>query len=109
MNFCPNCEFKFYQSETSDGLIYLCKNCGTQEQSNETIISTIIYKNQKIDNLNVRDLVYDPSYPRMNTIECPNKQCISHKDKKLQECIFLIGNNLKKIYICVNCKTQWGY
>ena len=109
MKFCPNCEFKFYQTETEEGLVWECKNCGTVEKSDEIVIFKNVYKGTQIDNINVSDIVYDPSYPRSKNFKCPNKACKSVKDKKLQECIFLTGNNMKKIYICTLCKAQWGY
>ena len=111
MKFCPNCEFKFYQTETPEGLVWQCKNCGTLEKSDEVVIFRNIYKGTEIDNLNVNDIVYDPSYPRSNKFKCPNQNCmtLNPKKKKKQECIFLTGDNMKKIYICTTCKTQWGY
>ena len=109
MKFCPNCNFKFYQTETNDSLLWVCRNCGTKEPCKDHILVTHYYKEEEIDDINVRDLIYDPSYPRLRKIPCPNGKCESKKDKGKQECIFLTGSNLKQIYVCTACSTQWGY
>ena len=109
MRFCPNCNFKYYQKETEEGLKWQCKVCGTEEPCMERIIITKKYKGSKIDNINVTDIIYDPSYPRSKKYKCPTKTCESNKDKKKRECIFLTGQDMKKIYVCVVCRTQWGY
>lgn len=109
MRFCPNCDFKYYQKEEEEGLYWFCQSCGTKEPCVEKVIMTKRYVESKIDNIDVTDIIYDPSYPRSKKFKCPNKTCISNKDKSKRECIFLTGNNMKKIYVCVSCRTQWGY
>lgn len=110
MNFCTNCNFKYNIVNKDNKLVLICKNCGNTDDYKDNFKIVNDYKKKIIENLNIVDLIYDPSYARTTKIKCPNKECPSRTDKKLQECILLNNNkDFKKIYICVVCKTQWGY
>ena len=110
MNFCNQCNNLLYIKEVENKLINQCKTCGNVEETNQYIIFEKKYSIKKIVDINVKDIIYDPCYPRTVHKSCPNDTCISKKDKTKQESIFIENNNtLKLTYICTQCLTQWSY
>ena len=95
MKFCKKCSNMLYiQSdinsneggETVHGLKYTCRNCNYKET--DTNPKRCVYENIYNQNSLTYDIIYnkytrhDPTLPRMNTIKCINKKCISNDDIK---------------------------
>lgn len=110
MQFCKECENKLTITEEEDALYMKCSECGFKELYSGTFIERKNYKNKDVVQTdNNKFLIHDPSLPRTCQKECPNKECISLKDKDLQEAIFITDSiTLKLTYICVNCNTRWS-
>ena len=111
MNFCKDCNSYISISETENGIINLCKNCGWNEPFTENTVSTKIYKNEVIssDN-NLKYYKYDPAIPRTKKIKCPNDKCDSYENESLQNSIFFTDNITNKlVYVCTLCDTEWTY
>ena len=122
MHFCENCGNMYYirlMSEDSDKLIYYCRKCNNK---NEDIINDEICVSKthiKDTSLTYKNIVneytkLDPTLPRINTIDCPNKECDSNKDKSdknyvEKEIIYLRydDKNVKFVYLCANCDKTW--
>ena len=51
----------------------------------------------------------DPTLPRIRNLKCPNPECKFNKEDKTAEVIYVRydDNNLKYLYICVECDTTW--
>ena len=51
----------------------------------------------------------DPTLPHINTIKCPNSGCESNTSGKEKDVIYLKYDtiNMKFLYICNICNTQW--
>jgi DNA-directed RNA polymerase subunit RPC12/RpoP len=101
-------------NETSENLEYYCRQCGQIEnniQNNISVSKTVIKQNeQKFSHIINKYTKLDPTLPRINTLDCPNKECPSVKDPPLQEAIFIQDPvTIKLTYICVNCNTEWKY
>ena len=91
MKFCTECHNMYYlkvsddDSETvSNILIYYCRNCGYEEiTSNEgsICVSDIELKRgeKKYTHAVNEYTKYDPTLPRINTIKCPNQECVSNQ------------------------------
>jgi DNA-directed RNA polymerase subunit M/transcription elongation factor TFIIS len=111
MNFCKECDNKLFPMEENNKLWNKCMDCGFKEEYNNLIINTKNYKNKDTINIeNNKYIIYDPSLPRTIHKQCPNKNCISIKNPKLQEAIFIQDSvTIKLKYICVNCNTEWKY
>jgi DNA-directed RNA polymerase subunit M/transcription elongation factor TFIIS len=110
MKFCSQCNNILYIKELENKLVNHCKICGNMEDTDQYIIYEKKYTIKKIIDMNVRDIIYDPGYPRTIHKKCPNDKCPSIKNSKLQESIFIENNNtLKLTYICTECLTQWSY
>jgi hypothetical protein len=120
INFCEQCDMKldyYVESETVEGnpKLYLgCKACGFKKEHTE---SSCIYNNDyKIDLSQIINqnpyLEYDITLPLIKenqNISCPNSECISNKEKKPSEILYIKYDyeNLKFSYICKHCKQNW--
>lgn len=107
--FCENCDNILYPEEDDDKLILQCKNCGHKEDNKDSLIVEKIYKKSAdASHTNVKYVVYDNTLRRTTKVKCPNNKCKSHDKKDLQESVIVIDKVTKrKIYICINCFTQW--
>lgn len=117
-------------SETNgDKMIYYCRNCGYKDlestEEGSCVLKTWIQKSNLTFNHIVNDYTkLDPTLPRIYNIPCPNEACITHTgsgekkppgssgsgDKKPpSEVIYMRydDENMKYLYICVNCNTNW--
>ncbi len=120
MNFCSKCDNMYYMKinddENSDEqgkLIYYCRNCG-HEETNVHLGNLCISKyeasiSQKSSKIN-EYTKYDPTLPHSHTIKCPNEQCLSNeKDGAMSDVIYIRVDdiNMKYMYLCVYCNTNW--
>jgi hypothetical protein len=98
-------------NEEQDKLEYYCRQCGNNESQevNISVSKTIIKQNdQKFSHIINRFTKLDPTLPRINTIDCPNKDCLTKKGTKND----IVGvkidkQNLVWMYQCTICDTTW--
>jgi hypothetical protein len=142
MNFCKECDnyltLQMKETTTQDKLIYVCKNCGFDEEYNSLLNKNekdefCIYKNyyDKNDilthNENIKFLSEDPTLPRVNNINCPNDECITNtnldsgallnkdttKSKKQtdnkNEVVYLIINDQDMIFQYLCCNCKTSW
>ena len=111
MKFCEKCSNLLYYTESEDGIMLKCHNCGFMQENHNNILATNLYKNSDTQSVASNEYsIYDPSLPRTIHRKCPNEQCESLKDKKLQEAVFITDKvTLEQIFICCVCKTEWKY
>ena len=66
-------------------------------------------KNNKIRNLEENEFICkDPILPRTHDYSCKNPNCITHKDTKKKEAVFIKDkDSFKIIYICCVCFYSW--
>lgn len=120
MHFCNECNNMYYIRVSGDDgkkLIYYCRNCGHEDDlvSSENIcVSKTNFKRseQKYNHLINEYTKLDPTLPRINTIKCPNGDCISNNAKDSEnkrEVIFLRydDTNMLYVYLCAKCDTVW--
>ena len=127
MHFCSKCDNMYYIRVSADDgkkLIYYCRNCGHENDlvSSENIcVSKSNFKRseQKYNHLINEYTKLDPTLPRIDTIKCPNGDCISNggngdgEDEtinKNREVIFLRydDTNMLYVYLCAKCDTVWN-
>lgn len=119
MKFCEKCDNMFYirvseenEDDTSDSLVYYCRNCGNSESNiiESICVSKIQIKRseQKIMNTVNEFTKMDPTLPRLDNIPCPNQECPSNNGSD-KEVIYIRydDTNLKFIYLCANCDKIW--
>jgi len=126
MHFCSECDNMYYIRVSADDgkkLIYYCRNCGHEDDlvSSENIcVSKSNFKRseQKYNHLINEYTKLDPTLPRIDTIKCPNGDCISNggsgdeedeTTNKNREVIFLRydDTNMLYVYLCAKCDTVW--
>lgn len=115
MKFCQFCNNMLYVSTTPEKkLEYYCNMCGKNETVDTTEQSVCIIDDNKIDDTILynqyitTNIKYDPSLPRVNNIECPNKNC-TKKSNQEPETIYLKYDfiNMKYLYYCCYCEHFW--
>ena len=114
-------------NKDEDKLIYYCRNCGNEDNSLATnmnnlfVSKTTIKKEMNYKNVINKYTKLDPTLPRINNIDCPNKECISNKNNDGEEknnennnvnkdilYIRYDDKNMKYIYLCSHCDTVWN-
>ena len=89
MHFCSQCKNMYYlkisdeEGESENMLIYYCRNCGHEDKNitaeNVCVSETQLRRSEKKYSQMVNEYTkYDPTLPRINTIKCPNHECISN-------------------------------
>jgi hypothetical protein len=95
-HYCRNCKHV-------DGTIAQDGGCilDVQTKNEEQQISRVINKYTKAD----------PTLPRSYTMKCPNSKCKSNIDEPMvnPEVVYIRYDdaNLKYLYICTTCDSQW--
>tara|TARA_B100001287_G_C22636432_1_gene507800 strand:+ start:319 stop:843 length:525 start_codon:yes stop_codon:yes gene_type:complete len=90
-----------------------CKNCGFKKQISESIKLYEFNVNDKINTIRTLEdnklLSMDPTLPRTRDYSCKNVNCITHKNSKEKEAVFLrIPKSYNLSYICTKCYFSWN-
>jgi DNA-directed RNA polymerase subunit M/transcription elongation factor TFIIS len=116
MRFCFRCSNMYYISINPDDpnkLIYYCRNCGNQDfvSVDDATISKIQLKKsqQEFSHIINKYTKLDPTLPRVSNILCPNGDCLTNKEDKPCEIIYIRydDTNMKYVYLCSTCDTVW--
>ncbi len=126
MHFCPKCGNMYYlklMNKDEDKLIYYCRNCGNEDTSLATntrnlyVSKSTIKKEMNYKNVINKYTKLDPTLPRINNIDCPNKECPSNnnsggeqKNNSNKDILYIRydDKNMKYIYLCSLCDTVWN-
>ena len=117
MHFCTKCSNMYYiriNSDDPNKLVYYCRQCGNEDKllavENVCVSKTQIKKDeQSFVHIVNKYTKLDPTLPRVNNILCPNQDCITNKNDKEREIIYIRydDTNMKYIYLCSDCDTVW--
>lgn len=125
MKFCIKCDNMYYIGVTAEDpnkISYYCRNCKhideTITDEGVCVLNTQFKKaEQKFSHIVNKYTKQDPTLPRIYNILCPNPECATNKQdksdvaaaKKPAEIIYIRydDNNLKYVYLCVECDTVW--
>ena len=120
MKFCSQCDNMYYigiNAENQNQLIYYCRHCGHNDNSiteeGICVLNTQFKKGeQKFNHIINKYTKLDPTLPRIYNVNCPNPKCKTNEngeEKKPTEVIYLRydDDNMKYVYICVECDTTW--
>lgn len=117
MHFCSNCSNMYYiriDSDNTNKLVYYCRKCGNEDSllATENIcVSKIQIKKseQSFSHIINKYTKFDNTLPRINNILCPNSDCITNKDNKEREIIYIRydDTNMKYVYLCCDCDKTW--
>ena len=112
-DFCPVCKYYLYLDQNDKTLRRICRNCGFQEEDKKGgLILEIDLKEKTSEGYKILMNEFtkkDPTLPHVNTIKCPNAGCGSNTSGKEKDVIYLKYDtvNMKFLYICNVCDTQW--
>ncbi len=110
MKFCDNCDNMLYirleDADADKKLMQYCKNCGHEEATATCVFGNATGTQKRVVH-RTRDIVHDPTLPRVRHIRCPNADCKGAKSKGLGEVIYMKVDhaNLKFLYYCTGCDT----
>jgi DNA-directed RNA polymerase subunit M/transcription elongation factor TFIIS len=117
MKFCGKCENMFYlqlSPEDENQIIYKCRNCGNEDSGiqNKDLCVLSYSKEKKTDYLKyINEFTkLDPTLPRINSIKCPNQDCVCNKDETVENEVIYIRYNdedMKYVYTCAKCDFIW--
>ena len=117
MDFCSNCDNMYYiklEKEECDKIVYYCRNCGNEDSTlsveNVTVSKVQLKKSeQEFSHIINKYTKLDPTLPRVNKILCPNSECLTNKEDKPREIIYIRYDeqNMKYVYLCSTCDTVW--
>ena len=119
MRFCDKCDNMYYigiNADDQNQLTYYCRHCGNKDESiteeGLCVLNTQLKKGeQKFNHIINEYTKLDPTLPRIYTMKCPNMECKTHGVDygKPTEIIYMRydDNNMKYIYICVECDVTW--
>ena len=93
-------------------LTYKCRRCGHVDELLESVcvLKTQLKRGAHQYQHMVNEYTkLDPTLPRIRNLKCPNPECKFNKEDKTAEVIYVRydDNNLKYLYICVECDTTW--
>lgn len=117
MHFCSVCSNMYYiriNSENTNQLVYYCRKCGNEDKllaiENVCVSKTLVKKtDQSFNHIINKYTKLDPTLPRVNTILCPNTDCLTNTEEKEREIIYIRYDdaNMKYVYLCSECDTVW--
>ncbi len=115
MKWCPTCDNYLYHSIESNELIRKCRNCGYAQKDTEggLVLETRIQERagEGYKILVNEFTTLDPTLPHVKNIKCPNGDCSSNTpgQESTRDVIYIKYDavNLKYMYICTRCNTQW--
>ena len=117
MKFCTKCDNMYYigiNVNDTNKIIYYCRNCKYKDENlteeGICVLNTQLKKGeQNFNHIINKYTKQDPTLPRIYNIKCPNKECKSNVEDTKTEVIYMRydDDNLKYLYICVDCDTVW--
>jgi DNA-directed RNA polymerase subunit M/transcription elongation factor TFIIS len=112
-DFCSVCKYYLYLNQEENTLRRICRNCGFQEEDKKGgLVLEIDLKEKTSEGYKILMNEFtkqDPTLPHVNSIKCPNSGCPSNAGGKDKDVIYIKYDpvNLKFLYICNVCDTQW--
>ena len=118
MKFCSLCKNMLYMNINADDpntLVYKCRVCDNIEQIPESesicVVNTNLKQSEQKFNLIVNEYTKeDEAIPHIYSLKCPNQSCKSNVENYDKTDIMYIrydDDNLKYLYMCVECDSVW--
>ena len=117
-HMCPKCDYYMPLMEGTNemtgtkDLIRSCRNCGHAKDEQKGLVMETVVQEKASDAYRVylnEFTKQDPRLPHIKTLKCPNESCPSRSAKAESDVIYIKYDtaNMKYLYICTNCDTQW--
>ena len=118
-HMCPKCDYYMpltqdpeASSQLSGVLIRACRNCGHREQEKKGLVMESVIQGQASESYSVflnEFTKEDPRLPHVKNLQCPNQACGSRTGQAEPDVIYIKHDsaNMKYLYICTVCDTNW--
>lgn len=112
-HMCKNCDYYMPLGPTENGdLMRVCRNCGDVQDEKKGIVMEMTFQNKGTDSfkLFVNEFTkQDPRIPHVTNLKCPNEVCPSREPNAKSDVLYIKYDtaNMKFLYICSICDTQW--
>jgi DNA-directed RNA polymerase subunit M/transcription elongation factor TFIIS len=117
-HMCPKCDYYMALAEGTsedDGtkdLIRFCRNCGNKKDEVKGLVMETFIQEKASDayRVAINDFTKDdPRLPHIKTLKCPTASCPSRATGGESDVIYIKHDtvNMKYIYICTKCNTNW--
>jgi len=114
LRFCPKCKNHLTLDIADNSLARVCRYCDYREEETQgTLVLETIIQEKASEGYKVLLNEFtrqDPTLPHVSNIPCPNTDtCPSRKNVGRPDVIIIKSDpvNLKFLYICNVCGTQW--
>ncbi len=117
MKFCEKCDNMLYINMSNDqnDLIAVCRFCGHKGSMSENesicVINTQLKHGEQKFNLIINEYTKeDPTIPHIYSLRCPSSACKTNVENVEHPDVLYIrydDENLKYLYMCVECNTVW--
>jgi DNA-directed RNA polymerase subunit M/transcription elongation factor TFIIS len=113
LHFCPTCHYYLALDITDTTLTRVCRHCGYNRVETEgtLVLETVVQeKASEGHKILLNEFTrQDPTLPHVSNIPCPTDTCPSRKNVTKADVIVIKSDpvNLKFLYICNVCGTQW--
>jgi hypothetical protein len=124
-HMCPKCDYymplaNVQVTETDEEgnevterkVMRICRACGHQEDEKQGLVMETAIQQNASESHRVFVNEYtknDPRLPHTETLKCPNDACASRTGQAKSDVIYIKYDtaNMKFLYICNVCDTQW--
>ena len=120
-HMCPICDYymplaprRGNDLNTAMELVRVCKNCGNTKEEKKGLVMEVVVQEKASESYNVfvnEFTEQDPRLPHISMLKCPNvNNCPSRIDPNVKPDIIYLKHdmaNMKFLYICTHCHTQW--
>lgn len=121
-HMCPKCDYYMalatYTSDSkedtkpSPDFQRVCRNCGHVQSETPGLVMETVYKAKGSESYKtiLNDYtIKDPRLPHVKNLLCPNDSCPTNTSGAEKDVIYIKydSSNMKFIYVCTKCKTNW--
>jgi hypothetical protein len=98
----------YIESNKNNICMFICYSCNDiMFVKNMTMLTKKVYNDTSKYLIKNDNSIYDPTLFRTRQYICPNKKCVSYRDKKLKEAVFYhAGTTYYTQYICTACGAR---
>lgn len=98
--------YRLHIGADSQSLLYHCNYCGNEVEASDVSVMKTYLKSQGEQGVSINKYTkYDPALPRIHNILCPNPSCSPEGREILS--IRYNETDMKYMYLCSSCDTQW--
>ena len=113
-HMCPKCDYYMPLARVDEEAQFIrnCRNCGHYEAEKPGLVMETVIQEKASESFRVALNEFtkdDPRLPHVKNLKCPTDKCPSRSAGVESDIIYIKydAQNLKFLYICTHCNTQW--